>query len=110
MNLINLYDNLYYIYIYIYIYIIYIAACRVNTDAIRPCGKTGCNLCEVGAVEKYWPIMNTKRGQCAILPKNSTAKELVTFECVPCKVLHQGNKISNVFHHVETRTHYEVAS
>lgn len=100
MNLITLYNNRY----------TYIGACRVNKDAIRPCGKTSCKLCEVGAVENYWPIMHTQNGKCVILPLTSTVKEMCKFECVACDKVLKGEKASNVFHHVETRLHYEVAS
>ena len=55
--------------------------------------------------------MHTQNGKCVILPLNSTAEKLVQFECVSCqRVLKGGERTANVFHHVETRTHYEVAS
>ena len=100
MNLINLYNNRY----------THIGACRVNKDAITRCGGKTCKLCEVGAVEKYWPIMHTQNGKCVILPLNSTPEKMVKFQCVCCNQTYNCEKTGNVYHHVETRKHYEVAS
>ena len=104
MNLINLYNTL-----SLYITYMYIVACRVNKDAVRTCGKLPCKLCEVAAVKKYWPMVHTARGQCVILPKDSTESALVRFECVPCnKPYEAGTRISNVWHHIESSKHFEV--